>query len=228
MEPNKTRWRLLRRRSCLVPTWQGWLVLLLSLAGLTLLGLRGLYPFLAVTDSRPGGVLAVEGWTSDNTLAAAVAEFNRHHYDKVYVTGGPMDSGAPLSEYKTYAQFGAAVLRKLGLSSNVVQAVPAPPVRQDRTYACAVSLGRWWGEHGLAPAQVHLLTEGPHARRSRLMFEKALGKRVSVGVTAVPPHDYDERHWWRSSSGFRAVTGEALAYSYARFFFRAPCPKSGG
>ena len=52
------------------------------------------------------------------------------------------------------------------------------------------------------------------------MFEKALGKDVQIGVTALPVQDYDPAHWYRSSPGFRDVTGEALAYCYARFLFR--------
>ena len=67
-----------------------------------------------------------------------------------------------------------------------------------------------------------MITGGPHARRSRLMFEKALGKGVTVGVMAIPANDYDERHWWHSSQGVRIIIGEALAYAYARLLFYPP------
>lgn len=33
-------------------------------------------------------------------------------------------------------------------------------------------------------------------------------------------HEYDPRHWWRTSEGVRNVVGESIAYLYARFFFR--------
>jgi len=34
---------------------------------------------------------------------AAIAEFKQHHYDRLFVTGIPLQQGAPLSEYKNYA-----------------------------------------------------------------------------------------------------------------------------
>jgi uncharacterized SAM-binding protein YcdF (DUF218 family) len=219
MEPNKTCLGLLRRRQCLVPTVRGWVVLALSLAGLVFLAAIELHPFLAVTDPVPGGVLVVEGWVPDYMLEAAIREFRQDHYARLFVTGIPLQRGAPLSEYKNYADLGAAILVKLGLSTNEVQAVPTGLTRRDRTYASALSLKRWWREHHLAPTKVNLITSGPHARRSRLLFEKALGKGVTVGVIALAANDYDERHWWQSSPGVRITIGEALAYAYARLLF---------
>ena len=52
----------------MVPAWRGWL-LLFALAGVMLyVVLRATYPFLAVNDPRPGGLLVVEGWAPDYAL----------------------------------------------------------------------------------------------------------------------------------------------------------------
>jgi uncharacterized SAM-binding protein YcdF (DUF218 family) len=213
---------LLRRRECLVPTWRGWVLLLASCALLAVVLVRTVYPFLAVEDPKPDGVLVVEGWASDRVLQFAVGEFHRGHYAKLYATGGPVELGGPLSEYKTYAELAAATLLKLGLNTNDVQAVPATAVRRDRTYNSAVFLKKWLREHGVAAATFNLITVGPHARRSRLMFEKALGEGAVVGVVAIPSDEYDPGQWWRSSAGVRTVIGEAMAYGYARFLFHPP------
>src|ERR1041384_2949097 len=119
-------WGLLRHRSCLIPTWRGWLLLLLGVVLLFVVALRSAYPFLALTEPLPGGVLVVEGWATDDTLQEVVTEFRRNHYEKLYVAGGPLDFGSFLSEYRTYAERGAASLTKMGLATNEVQAVPAP------------------------------------------------------------------------------------------------------
>jgi hypothetical protein len=222
MQQSKVLCGCLRRRQCLVPTLRGWAVLVLGLAAAVVIGGRGIARFLSVNDPRPGGVLVVEGWAPDYAMEAAVAEFNRNHYDKLFVTGIPLDRGAPLSEYKTYAELGAAVLVKLGLNTNVVQPVPVAAVRQDRTYAMASGLRRWMDAHGMAQTNVNLMTIGPHARRSRLMFEQALGKGLTVGVTAIPSREFDAERWWRSSAGVRTVIGEALGYAYARLLFSPP------
>jgi hypothetical protein len=70
----KKGWGLLRRRECLVPTWRGWVVLALVVAGAIYAGIHGAYPFLAVNDPKPGGVLVVEGWAADYAFVAVVAE----------------------------------------------------------------------------------------------------------------------------------------------------------
>jgi uncharacterized SAM-binding protein YcdF (DUF218 family) len=222
MESTKTCFGMLRRRQCLMPTLRGGVVLASSLVALAFLAAIELHPFLAVTDPVPGGALVVEGWVPDYMLEAAIAEFKQKPYDRLYVTGIPLQQGAPLSEYKNYADLGAAILIKLGLSTNEVQAVPTGLTRRDRTYASALSLKHWWREHHLAPTRVNIITSGPHARRSRLLFEKALGKSVTVGVIALAANDYDERHWWQSSPGVRITISEALAYAYARLLFYPP------
>jgi hypothetical protein len=223
IEPNKVLYGLLARKPCLVPTLRGWALLIVSLAALAVIGLCDTGRFLAPSDPlQGGGVMVVEGWAPDYVLEVALAEFNRNHYDKLFVTGMPLEQGAPLSEYKTYAELDAAILIKMGLNSNLVQAVPAAPVRQDRTYAMACSLKRWMEDHGTIPAKIQLITVGPHARRSRLLFEKAFGKGVTIGVTAIPCPDFDLGHWWNCSEGVRTVMSEALAYAYARLLFHPP------
>jgi len=217
MSEKKVCWGLLRRRECLVPTWRGWLLLMLILAALSVILVRGIYPFLAVNEPVADGLLVVEGWVQDVTMEAAVAEFKRHHYETVCVTGGPVHRGAPLWGYHTFAGSGAATLRKLGLNAKDVQPVPSTWVRRDRTYAEAVALSRWMRERGMKSRTVHLITDGSHARRSRLLFKRALGRGVTVGVTSVPSREYDPQRWWQSSAGMRDMVGETLAYGYALF-----------
>jgi len=164
-------------------------------------------------------VLVIEGWVPDSVLEAGFAEFNRHHYDKVFITGAPIERGGFLSIYGNQADLCSATLLKLGMNSNVLQSVPTPVVSKDRTYASAVALRQWWRAHGMAPTNVNLFSLGPHARRSRLLFRRALGKEVTVGVVALSVGDYDARHWWRTSQGFRSVTDELIAYCYVRAMF---------
>jgi hypothetical protein len=219
---NQPGWGLVRRRECLLPTLRGWILLLLMGLLSVSAGLRIVHPFLAVTDPLPGGVLVVEGWVTDYAFEQAIAEFRKYNSRKLYVTGGPLDRGMPLSEYKTYAELGAATLVRLGLDKNAVQAVPAPWMRQDRTYASAIALRNWLRQHNAMPAQVNVITVGAHARRSRLLFEKAFAGDLRVGIVAIEDRAYDAKRWWTSSNGVRAVFGEMLAYGYARLFFHAP------
>ena len=216
MKPRKTFWGFAHRRECLVPTWRGWL--LVTLFGIALM------VFLAVTEPVPAEVLVVEGWVPDYVLKEARVEFERHHYRKMYVTGGPLERDAYLSEYKTYAELGAATLIRMGMSKDALEPVPAPPVGKDRTYTSAVTLKNWLHQYATEPtsinvASINVVSMGAHARRSWLLFQKAFGEGLRVGLIAVEDRDYDPKHWWKSSQGVRVVGDELVAYIYAVFIF---------
>jgi hypothetical protein len=152
-------------------------------------------------------------------LKIAVAEYKQNHYTRVFVTGLPVEQGTLLVAYTNHAHVGAAMLVKLGLDPSEVQAVPCGEPRRDRTFHTALALKHFLRDHNLSPRQLNLITVGPHARRSWLLFEKAFGDTAKVGIIAAPPRDYDARSWWQCSAGFRNVTGELLAYAYARLLF---------
>jgi uncharacterized SAM-binding protein YcdF (DUF218 family) len=213
---------LLRRRQCWLPTLRGWLLLLILFVALAVFGFRQAGTFLAVNDPVPDGVLVVEGWSPDYALEIARSEVQRNPYHKLYVIGGPLEQGAPLAEYKTEAELGAAILRRMGMSNDTVQAVPAAYVRKDRTYAAAEALRDWLRQHGGVPKSINLISVGAHARRSRLLFQEAFGSGTRVGIMAVQDRSYDPRHWWRSSRGVRSVLDEMIAYGYARLIFSPP------
>jgi hypothetical protein len=107
----------------------------------------------------------------------------------------------------------------MGMSNETVQAVPAAYVQKDRTYAAAVALQRWLHQHNAMPKAINLISVGAHARRSRLLFEKAFGSGTRIGIIAVEDRSYDPSHWWKSSQGVRSVVDEMIAYGYARFLF---------
>jgi hypothetical protein len=64
-----------------------------------------------------------------------------------------------------------------------------------------------------------VLSWDAHARRTQLLYQKALGDNVLVGIVAAGNPEYNANEWWTSSAGVRTVIGETLAYLYARFLF---------
>jgi uncharacterized SAM-binding protein YcdF (DUF218 family) len=206
----KERWGL---------SWRGRLVvaLLAVLAGW--LGFVNIHAFLAVTHRVDARALVVEGWVGDFAIQVGLDEFKSGSYERVYATGGPTEGSGYTSDYDTSAAWGAGRLLRGGIRRELVQMVPARTVGRDRTYASAVALRDWFRDHHLPVEAVNVVTDGPHARRTRLLFQEALGPDVPVGIIAAQSPDYDPQHWWRSSDGVRDVIGESIAYVYARFFF---------
>lgn len=213
---------LLQRRQCIVPTWRGWLLLLLVFGGAGVIVVRGIYGFLAVNESVPGGILLVEGWSPDYVIDGAAEEFLHGGQTQVCVTGGPIEIGNALREYHTYAECGRAILLKAGVPDDVMHAIPAASVDRDRTYASAVALKRWIEQSGTTERRINIAGNGPHSRRTRLLYEKALGAGFQVGIFNIEEKTFDPTAWWKTSQGFRAVVDEVIAYTYARFVFSPP------
>jgi DUF218 domain len=211
---------LTKRKECWVPTLRGWLVLLLAGTLTCAWTFKAIPPFLAPNRPVQSNVLVVEGWLPDYALEQALQQFRKDHYELVVVTGPPLELGFfYLFEHKTYANLGAATLKRLGLEEKMVVAVPSAHTQKDRTFTSGLALKQWLQLNRPSINAVNVVTLGVHARRTWLMFEKALGPDYSVGIITATDRGYDSGHWWSSSYGVRTVVGEAIAYAYARFLF---------
>lgn len=206
---------------------RGHLVAGAVVAGLGLVVAVTLHPFLAVTARQPAEFLVVEGWIDDQAMRVAAQEFFAAKYQHVFTTGGPV--------YRTtlggngtanVADLGARKLQALGVPAASVLAIPAATAERDRTYASAVALRVWLRTAHPETRSVNVLTVAAHARRTQLLFQRACGDTMKVGVISVPNPDYDARRWWRYSEGVREVLGETIAYLYAKFFFFPPAPSA--
>jgi|SRR5262245_9722715 len=211
MFDRKERWSL---------SWRGRLIVAAALLLVGALVFKGAYPFLAITGRVNANMLVVEGWIHEYGIRAAVKEFQSNHYEHVFATGGPVQgSGGYTNDFCTSASVGAELLKKWGLPNERLQMVPSRVMDRDRTYASAVALRNWFREHNTPLSGINVVTEDVHARRTRLLFQKALGDKVAVGIIAIPNPDYDARRWWRYSAGLKEVVSEAAAYAYARLLF---------
>jgi uncharacterized SAM-binding protein YcdF (DUF218 family) len=218
--PRRTLWGLFDRKERWSLSWRGRLILASALLLVGALIFKGVYPFLAITHRVDADVMVVEGWVHEYAIRAALKEFQSNHYKRIFTTGGPVEgTGGYINDYYTSASVGADLLKKNGLANGSVQMVPSRVMDRDRTYGSAVALRTWFRDHNMAVSGIDVVTEDLHARRTRLLFQKTLGDKVTVGVIAIPNADYDAKHWWRYSDGVREVIGESIAYLYARFLF---------
>ncbi len=198
----------------------GWLAAVVLSLALGLVVFFGIHPFLAVTERAPSAsILVVEGWVPDYALVEGWKEFERGHYRRLLVTGVRGREGAGMDDNDTYAGWGAERMQKLVGQHKEIVAVPAFEAPRDRTYTSAVALGAWLARQHDPAKALNVVTMTAHARRSRLMFEKALGPHIDVGVIAITNRDYDPSRWWRYSEGVKEVLSEGAAYVYARLFF---------
>ena len=213
-------WGLLDRKERWSLSWRGRLILAAALLLVGALIFKGVYPFLATTHRVDAEVLVVEGWIHEYAIRAALKEFQSNHYEQIFTTGGPVGgSGGYTNDYCTSASVGADLLRKNGLANGSVQMVPSRVMDRDRTYGSAVALRNWFRDRNMVVSGIDVVTEDLHARRTRLLFQKAFGKDVEVGIIAVANVDYPANQWWHYSQGLKDIVSESAAYLYARLLF---------
>jgi hypothetical protein len=209
--------RIVRRREMWAITTEGWVIAIVGLIIFMILTISNIHPFLAVTSPIKADILVVEGWLPDYAIKSAIAEFKKGEYSQLITTGLPLSRGYYLAEYKNYAELAAATCIVLGFDRDKVVAVPATSVVKHRTAASAIALRDWLSSSTLKVNSINLYSFGPHARRSWLIFKEVLNPEIKVGIIAAEPQDYNPQEWWKSSEGFRTVTGEIIAYIYTRF-----------
>lgn len=222
--PPRRRWGgMIERKERWGLTWRARAILLFSALLLALIFGLAIRPFLAVTARVPGNILVFEGWCHAFSAHQALLEMGANGYDYIYCTGGPVDGSGPYSgDQNTTAAVGAQELARAGMPVSRIRIAAARDFGRDRTYNSALALRAWLQAHGVSVTGVNIITEGAHARRSRLLFRRAFGPGTPVGVIAEQTPDFKPRTWWKTSEGVREVIGETIAYVYVRLFFHPP------
>lgn len=202
------------------PTWRGWLLLIAcaSIVGVTLL--RSIHPFLALNQPLNADVLVIEGWIPEHALVRCADLIKKGSFKAVVTVGGPVTGMAsPANDDDTHAWVAMRRLQKLGVDRSAIQIVPSNRAARDRTFRFAIDVRTWLQRERIDARTINVVTLGPHARRSRLLFQHVFRDSAEVGVIAMPVEEYDPKRWWRYSEGIREVIAETAAYLYARFLF---------
>lgn len=210
---------LFRQRQVWMPTIAGWFFLLLVCVATSILLAINLYSFLAPNEPVGARVLVVEGWLTDEEMDQAIETFRKGEYERIVTTGGPVTGWPELIPDTDFASLAADYLAHHGVSRDLIVAVPAPESAQDRTFLSAVMFRESAKRLGITFDAVDIFSSGPHARRSRLLFQMALGQKVQVGILAATPSKFDPEAWWRTSEGVEQMFFQTFAYVWVKCCF---------
>ncbi len=178
-----------------------------------------IHDFLAINDPVQANVLVVEGWAWESSaMKEAAGEFNRGRYDVVITVGVLPRAQESGSMQENFAELAAKELRKLGVDAQAIQVLAVPHVDWHRTYASALAVKHWLAGSKTDIVGINVVTLGAHARKSLVLFKRALGQSVAVGVIAGAENAYDPERWWLSVSGIYTVLRKAIGYLYAEWW----------
>jgi len=225
LEANKPARRafagLLVRKQCWALSRRGKITVFLACLAFVFAVVYGSYPFLSPKDPRSREVLVVEGWMPTYVVRQVGDYYRERSYKKVIVARAIYRGRNQYESGEFVAKYIAENLVDLGIPKDRVQIVFFEPSTRDRTYQSALAVKNSLQQQGGQKIEtMDLITLGPHARRSRLLFQRVFADDIQVGVFPVDDQAYDSSRWWRSSAGIREVPFELLAYFYAKFIFR--------
>jgi len=172
--------------------------------------------FLAIRLPVDGNILVVEGWIwKSSAMKEAMEEFKRGHYQWLVTVGEPAGEGEGTPVQESSAELAAGRLRELGVDENLIVVLPVPKMTLHRTYGSALTVRNWLSRSKTEATGVNVFTLGPHARKSLVLFERALGPGIPVGVIAGTDDTYSPSRWWLSARGIHVITRKTLGYLYA-------------
>jgi hypothetical protein len=172
--------------------------------------------FLAINRRVEADILVVEGWVYIHpAIAEAAQEFKKGQYRLLITVGGPAPGVGGVPERSSSAILAANQLEDLGVERRFIVALSVPEVARHRTFTSALAVKEWLKRSEVRTKGINVFTIGPHARKSLVLFTRALGTAYSVGVIAGADEDYDPARWWMSPKGIYVISRKLLGYLYA-------------
>ena len=211
---------LYRRRSLVVPTLSGVLLILVALGLSVYYMFQNVATFLALSEPVGADYLVIEGWLGKNELQQANKIFDSGGYKFAIVSGGPIIDEFNLGP-SNYAERAGKYLLSLGFSEQKIAIVPAPHSAQDRTFLSAVMIRDWFSSQNINLRSLDVFSADVHSRRTRDLYRLAFGDQVEVGIYAGEPDEFELSRWWQSSDAAKSVTAELLGWLMVKCCFEA-------
>lgn len=211
--------KITKRKECTVLTWPARLIIFAVFFLISAILFFRTPIFLSKNKPVNGDYLILDGQMPDYAVKNAIDLFNNSKYKIIISTGGKLASGYYISGEKTMAELTRSVFIALNFDSTKIVAIPGGDIMKNRTYSSGLSLRTWFAEQNITLAKVDILAIGCHARRSNLLFQKALGENFQVGVINIEDKTYDIKKWWKTSKGTRTIISETIAFIYVKLLF---------
>jgi hypothetical protein len=199
--------KLFKPRKIYLPTWQGWILMSLILAGFVAIFFLNAHRFLAVTSrAADADILVVEDWVAnkDVFLRATVKEFKEGHYRYLFISGTREfdDKNNKLHDIRKSPAFNRMV--SSGVPKDRIIEFFTPTTESHRSATMARGVRNALQQSDIRPKGVNVIAPATHARKTWLVHRRALSG-IPVGIIAVLPGVYDPARWWLNSQSAKWV-----------------------
>ena len=197
-----------------MPTWQCLGLIFLIVAAFFIGFFVNAYHFLAVTSRLPNpDVLIIEDWMPESVLQAAAEEFEKGSYHHLLISGFDI-SGNDHPLHNQIKSTASQRIIALGVPENqIIECfVKSPDI--SRSLAMARSANDTLQKRNIESMGVTVMAPSVHARKTRMVYRRAMLSGTPVGVIAVPTGHHNSSGWWMSSP-----TAKAVIISYAGLIY---------
>ena len=168
-------------------------------------------PFLSRSSPVNTDILIVEEWVDQRYMPMAAEVFRKGTYRHIFIVGVPRIFG-PQGGHVDNAGKISHTLIELGIDASLVTEVPTPTKTWHKTWSQASAFRNYLVRSGYQIKAVNVFTVGVHARKSHLLYQRALGPEIQVGVISVRHYKRSSSPWWLSFESVFAVAKNAISY----------------
>lgn len=115
-----------------------------------------------------------------------------YQYNSVYDIGDLDGKRRINNNFNSHAELARNALISLGVDSSLIVAVPGKKVRLNRTLSSALAFRDWLKTSDIEVKGINIITEGTHAERTWMTYNKIMDKKYKIGIISLP--DYEESY----------------------------------
>jgi hypothetical protein len=109
-----------------------------------------------------------------------------YQYNSVYDIGSLDGKNRIINNFNSNAEYTRNELIRMGVDSSRIVAVPGEMTYINRTLKSALAFRDWLKASKCTVKGINIISSGPHARRTWMIYNKILGKNYSVGIITLP------------------------------------------
>lgn len=118
-----------------------------------------------------------------------------YQYNSVYDIGELDGKRRINNNFNSHAELARNALISLGIDSSLILAIPGKRVRINRTLSSALAFRDWLKTSNIEVKGINIVTEGTHARRTWMTYNKILKRNYEIGIISLP--EYKEHPSWK-------------------------------
>lgn len=113
-----------------------------------------------------------------------------YQYNSEYDVGSLDGVRRVNNNFSSHAELARNTLLSMGLDSSLILAIPGKKVRINRTLSSALAFSSWLKTTDIEVKGINIVTQGTHAGRTLMTYNKILDKKYEIGIISLP--DYRE------------------------------------